>query len=392
MSKTIITTVGTSIFTNYIYHISHDIQEKYERYNSIESDKINEKAHKNDMTYLQTKIEQYLNQRGKSAAAEVQSSLLIQKELEDHIIVNLIASDTVSCVLASRVLSDNKNLNCESITFMFDEKKDIIKGLQVNDRKKFETHGLVNLIQRLNEIINEKYYTNVALNITGGYKASVPYLTLFSQIYNIPLFYIFEDTDELIRIPHAPMSINWGVFERYSNLFQQLDKGIYDWNKIKAQQMIDDDVRMCIWEDDENDLAELNAIGKMYWNIYDTHFQVAIPKMSRYFNENIDKKKILEKSLQELYNRLKLCEEHITTLRDDILKHNKIEDSWIYKANKSHQIRIQYKYTNGCMEMINYRFIQSDRDDQNYVEEMQREYQNLNKSERTYIVLPKKIQ
>ena len=102
-----------------------------------------------------------------------------------------------------------------------------IEGLQVFDRVKLEREGLTNLVDEIYKLF--EYYSpdeeNVLLNITGGYKCIIPYLTILAQINRAPLFYINDETEELIKIPQAPLDIDWGMFEKYKNQILLLEKG-----------------------------------------------------------------------------------------------------------------------------------------------------------------------
>ena len=66
----------------------------------------------------------------------------------------------------------------------------VISDLQVKDSKRF-IKGMRNLIDEIFEIADE-YWGNVIMNITGGYKASIPYLTILAQLNGCPIYYILK--------------------------------------------------------------------------------------------------------------------------------------------------------------------------------------------------------
>lgn len=72
-----------------------------------------------------------------------------------------------------------------------------IEGLQVKDAETFRDAGFINLIDKVVAIKGED--TSTILNISGGYKALIPPLTLLAQLEQIPLYYIYEDSGELIE-------------------------------------------------------------------------------------------------------------------------------------------------------------------------------------------------
>ncbi len=94
----------------------------------------------------------------------------------------------------------------------------IIKGLQVLNKGTFEKEGLVNLFSALRCIYEE---SNKALvfNITGGYKAIIPYMIIFSQVYEAPAYYMFEHTKTLLTIPQLPIDLDmWTLDENFTAL------------------------------------------------------------------------------------------------------------------------------------------------------------------------------
>ena len=115
------------------------------------------------------------------------------KEKFGGIKVHFMATDTILSSLSAEIVA--KYLGNKKIETNFDKERDVIRDLQIEDAKEFEKNGLVNLVDRVYRIINEQYYENIILNITGGYKAIIPYMTIMGQVNNIPIYYIFEDTE-----------------------------------------------------------------------------------------------------------------------------------------------------------------------------------------------------
>ena len=201
--KKVITTVGTSLFTNY-------------------NDTNNEELNKNikDKTYNEfidwkeeiEKIEEDLLPfaKEKNSCAELTSIMKLQEKYED-IEVYLIATDTIESVVVCEVLKEV--LEEKNITVIFEAKKDTIRKLQIKDNKDFE-EGLKNLIAKFHKISNKKY-NDIILNITGGYKVIIPYLTMIGEILEIPIYYIFENSNELILVPQLPIGFDDKVADLY---------------------------------------------------------------------------------------------------------------------------------------------------------------------------------
>lgn len=396
--KTVITTVGTSLFTNYSKK-KKDIQNHYE--NIKNKTAADYEGCKDRIDRIKTAIMKFLKENNNDASAEIKSIMKLKDELRDEMRVILLSSDSVSSILAAEVLSDYKQHN---ICITFDKNKDVIKGLQVNNRKQFEQEGMSRLIQRIESACNG-YYENVVINITGGFKATIPYLTIMGQIHNISLFYIFEETDELIKIPQSPVDINWGIFEKYAEVFRELEKGIErDWNQYKQQKNIEDDFKVCIWENEENNgMAELNAIGRIFWNKYKRIIMVYILKGMDYFHEKQGNKNQINKAIQELYGRLtRYIEDNNLKARskEEILEsigklpssndlnHGGIinKDTFLFKSTNIEQIRLVYSlnFYHGeikSLKIYDYKRGGSSFNHQTYIQEFRNKFKSISEPE-----------
>lgn len=94
-----------------------------------------------------------------------------------------------------------------------------VEGLQVADADRFRKIGIHHLFRILREECvdwwqEDQEHRKVILNATGGFKAVVPYLTLFGVLHRIDVVYIFERSDALIRLPPLPIHFD---YERLSH-------------------------------------------------------------------------------------------------------------------------------------------------------------------------------
>ncbi len=201
----VITPVGTSIFENFFENNDNSTVKNY--YNDLKNLRESEYA-KNEtkINNIKKEISKWIDKEKDkfNISAEVKSLKKISDELKEDLEVYLLASDTVLSKLAGEILQEfipKIVPKCEV------KKLEIIKDLQIWYRKDFNK-GMSNLISKIYEISGE-YWDNVIINITGGYKATIPYLTILAQINNCPIYYIFEDTDALIKIPNIPFSKDW---------------------------------------------------------------------------------------------------------------------------------------------------------------------------------------
>ncbi len=300
--KKIITMVGTSIFENYLE------EEKNQGIKNYCEDLKKERAKEYDsekgkIDKIKKEIQEWIKKKGniKNASAEVKSLLKIKEELNNEFEIYLLCSDTILSKVGGELLKE------EILPMIgFDKNKifiEIIGGLQIWDRKEFN-EGMGNLINEIYKIADE-YWENVIINITGGYKATIPYLTILAQINKCSIYYIFEDTDALIKIPYLPLDIKWSLFEKYENFFRKLEKEqIQELKDIKYEDI--EDIKSLL--EIVDNLYSFNPLGMTLWKRYKQNFELFY--ISRLFKEYIEKdpnyEKIANKSLLELKRRINL--------------------------------------------------------------------------------------
>ena len=302
--RTLVTPVGTSLFTNYL-----DTNRNSAFRDAYETIKKSPASEWDDYDYeindLRTASLDFIVNNRESASAELQSIAKIQAELKDDINVRLLASDTIASRLAAEVLADERAASVlgDQVVVEFDAGTDVITGLQVENPKTFSNEGMTNLIQKINWIsANSGGWQATAINITGGFKATLPYLTIWAQLYRIPLYYNFEDTDALIKIPQAPLVIDWGLIERHSDILMQIDNGIENWPAFRDQHyQAVQNLEAFIEVDGQN--ALLSPIGEIFWKHYQIYFVVELPSGS-YFSYDSQDRRLVDRAIQELYERL----------------------------------------------------------------------------------------
>jgi len=272
--KKVITMVGTSLFENYLEH-SNDTNFKnaynYFKNNKSKANDLDKESHRKGNIEKSLKESYFKNNQ--NASAEIKSLIKLKEELNEELEIYLLYSDTALSRLVAeilyRVLSDYQP---------YDELKDCetkepikIEGLQTWDRNAFNK-GMVNLIQTI-ENISLEYWENVVINITGGYKATIPYLTILAQIHKWPIYYIFENTDALIKIPYIPIDINWRIFDKYWEYFERIAHP----NSIPKRDLTYDFLKECsdIFEEikiDNITYVTLGPIGEILWRKYKSRF------------------------------------------------------------------------------------------------------------------------
>ena len=298
--KKIITMVGTSIFERYF----EDNGDRYIRnyYEDLIEKRAKEyESQKARVEVIRRAFRRWFEERQdnrENFSAEIKSLVKIRKELNDDLEVYLLCSDTVLSKLASELIKEV----LQSLGFDIERvHTSLISGLQVWDREEFN-NGMINLIKELYEIAGE-YWDNVIINITGGYKATVPYLTILAQMNRCLIYYIFERTDALIKIPYVPLDIKWEIFEKYEEFFARLDR-----EKVSELKGIDgedySDVLSLLEQVD--DLCSLNPLGIVLWNRYKRRFKLFYVSelFAEYISKDLNFKSIAERCLLELKRRI----------------------------------------------------------------------------------------
>lgn len=273
---TIITTVGTSLFTNYQadavrYRLGQD-------YASIDDSlKQTQEAIAKDLynphlgpyvRNIEEKIEDYWfvdNRRPNLAAsAEIASVLKIaEAEPKEVFKVHLIATDTLQSVLAAELIAlwfeEYRPPNIIEVLFQrqprnFSKQESssyVIKDLRTDNQDAYE-QGLMNLIAVLDTVKHSNDSSDeCVINITGGYKGIVPFVALYALVENIEMRYLYDDrgqsvdSTELIRIGSLPISFDWSLGEIYTDYLKpdrlrEFKEGDDMLAKLRSMRLVED--------------------------------------------------------------------------------------------------------------------------------------------------------
>lgn len=360
--KAIITTVGTSLFTNYMSESTRnfldrnytDIKEGFEKLenkytNEYDEDNeyikdLKEVIESNWITGLKVnkdKIEHYegINE---NSCAEIKSIIKIKEELEDKDLeIFLLASDTVLSKLACEIIK-NELIKDNNIKVSIH----VIEGLQVNDSDIFKSKGLTEFVNTFKNIIEEceTDFKNIIINPTGGYKAVIPFLTILAQLYKFDIKYIYENSNELITIPKLPIQFDWTVAERYYDFL------IVDKDKQPVISKFNIDEVDLINELESTQLISVNkqentyittGLGLLFRNFIEKNLEIAQDVMG-FFMEY----KILEYYIKHPYKgeynfverskKIEFKEENKNSELDLVMKKSKQETDYIAVESKSY--------------------------------------------------------
>ncbi|BBJ28677.1 hypothetical protein [Athalassotoga saccharophila] len=284
--KNVISTVGASIIENYRKNNGNTnlqmLKLSIDKWENMEE----------ELKVLENNILKWA-QGKKDASAEITSIIKISEDLKEDLEVYLISTYTITSKIASEIILkwfesyDHK----PKINVIFNDKNQVIKGLQVEDRKAFEKEGIPNI---LNWFYKEfQYFGDMVFNLTGGYKGLIPFLTILAQINEIPIYYKFEETEELIKIPQAPLKINNEIFEKYQSEFLKLEQFPTRKKDLLNRQFLQDASSLI---EDAGDICDLNPMGKIFWDKYkfEKFFFYCPDEVWNDINKMPDIKRILE--------------------------------------------------------------------------------------------------
>ncbi|MCF8090687.1 MAG: hypothetical protein K9L23_21835 [Desulfotignum sp.] len=197
MTLHLIVSVGTSIISNFQdSYKKKDLKFFHNRENPLPEPK---------QFYKSYQAQQF--QEPKCTGAEEKS---IQKVLGKKKYGNpndchfhLIVTDTPECRFCASYLG-HEVLKGKKVTYYVPD--------HLGDAKdaSFVKKGVPSLLSTVAEILdNVDSEGNKAVIIpTGGYKAIIPYMTISALLYKIPIYYIYQDSEQLLALPAPPLGVD----------------------------------------------------------------------------------------------------------------------------------------------------------------------------------------
>ncbi len=269
--KTYICTSGTSILTKSGIN--------FERFKNVPLSRWNE--FERDITAVRDRVSELLARLNlptklDDTSAEIKSLVKMGITTEDRVI--LIASDTIDGKLSAELVQTflTEREICHEIEIK------IIKGLQAIDGRLFQQEGLKNL---LNFLISHEH-ENVVFNLTGGFKSVVPYLSLIGMLFNKPVRYIHEDSEDVITLSNLPILINDNLLLLLEDKLRKIEREtsieITEW-----QKGIDfNDRRFDVLIEKTEGKVTLSGLGLIFWQ----RFKLDYPEeLERYNTDPLEK-------------------------------------------------------------------------------------------------------
>ncbi len=97
-----------------------------------------------------------------------------------------------------------------------------VGGLRVSEPD-FGDEGVPNLVALIHRAAGERAWDRITINLTGGYKATIPFVTHAGTLLDSPpcvFHYLFEDTREIIELPAYPMGLDFPLWHREAALLE----------------------------------------------------------------------------------------------------------------------------------------------------------------------------
>jgi hypothetical protein len=143
-----------------------------------------------------------------------------------------------------------------------------VDGLQVADVTRFRRVGMQSLFQLLDRNTQDSLNRGdeVILNVTGGFKSVVPYVTLFGLLHQLPVVYLFERSRSLLRLPPVPVAFDYERLGQAIDAMRLLENEVIPreafFAAIPGLEYHRRDWYECLIEEDEG-LVTLSAFGSL---------------------------------------------------------------------------------------------------------------------------------
>lgn len=265
MGRLVISTVGTSLLINQIdreYESSDYIRLRNTA--NCSNDEV-DKYHEDVATIIQTLKERAEEKLSgdiddiRAASAELNGIYgLYDEEIEQgksdtHL---LITTDTAQGLIAAEIIEIfliNQGLTSTSTYYT--------PGFSLNESETF-AEGIANLFTYIKEIITsfKKNQYTICFNLVGSFKAIQGYFNTIGMFYADEIIYVFEGSNDIIRIPKLPVEVKQSSIEPYKVQLAMMDVG--DVPKIwqEAQRVPSD------WVLVDGQEMTLSTWGKLLWS------------------------------------------------------------------------------------------------------------------------------
>lgn len=223
MNRTLLCTVGTSLFNKY-----RNIQ-----INALETTPLRHETYqylnnKNYIGFAKSLLKE--DDDNEILGAEICSIHHIMKSEKITALDNIIflVSDTEDGRATGEVLCRYYNDSRYNISGRKDfAVYEVIDKLNDYEPAAFKNIGLRNLVKKISDRVMIHGKDKIIINATGGYKAQILFAGVVGQSLGIPVYYLFEKFNEIIELPPQPISFDPEFWLDNQDVFFALEKSGY---------------------------------------------------------------------------------------------------------------------------------------------------------------------
>ncbi len=257
MRNTLLCTVGTSLFSGNLQHLSEHSPDLPENWLALRT-----AYHGRDWKKVALELIK-IDPAKRVCGAEINTIEEIRQKkwltLEQLI---FLVSDTPDGKNTGEVLKryfeQRSGLSLRQVEYV------VVDQLQDERPLDFKVHGLRNLVRIIGDRVHKFGRDKVAIDATGGYKAQIAVAVILGQALDIPVYYKHEKFREIIDFPPLPISFDYEIMARYSDLLTDFERG----ESLTSAEIdtVDPKLRVLLAEVpvDNETLYELSAIGQIY--------------------------------------------------------------------------------------------------------------------------------
>lgn len=294
--RTILTTVGTSLLSN-ARRTYQDTQPSDQKL----------------LTYLR-------NTENCKACAEA-NSLSRLLEPDDKIV--FLHSHTDAGTQCARVLQEHYRYSGYS-----SEIREICDLAYSESR--FKILGLRSLVATLVELIvtERKSHRKVLINATGGFKAESAYATLVGLVFNVPVYYIHEAFQDIIKMPFIPLSWDYSIIADHAEFFTWLDSDLRKTEDVELRlRELPNEIAMLLVEDEG--YTYLSPTGEIFFMAYSEALSAAAAVPVEFSKQARKTYQTFEPATKKSFDRL-ISKLRIRNLRNNGSARVNISDCLVY--------------------------------------------------------------
>lgn len=242
MARLVISTVGTSVLTN---HIDPEIDDNYyerlqQTANYTDNEIQDDPTIKEIISELKERAEQELSSNNtdkiRQSSAELNGIYGLYNEPIEQGIPDmhlLVTTDTAQGRVSAEVVESF--LKSKGLTNISTHAQ---PGLSTASSDIF-VEGMAKLIPSMQEIIkdckNSRY--TICFNLVGGFKALQGYFNTIGMFYADEIIYVFEGSNQLIKIPKLPVKVDVSEIKPYEVQLAMMDVGEISTSWEEAQKV-----------------------------------------------------------------------------------------------------------------------------------------------------------